>query len=166
MYKGLVLLEDILGFFDIRNLFNDLMKGGLHMADLIITAAQVIPGSGALYREGFAASAITAGDCVYRNANGKFAAANSALTAMEANVEGIAAHGASANQPIKVQYAGVMTLGAGAAPASGIIYLVSNTAGGLAVTADIGANDFVSIVCVGIGNNQVKLCPFASGAQR
>ena len=94
------------------------------MADLSITAAQVLPDpSGDVYN-GIAGATITAGQSVYLDATTttvKLADADASAAAAAAI--GIALHAATSGQPIRVQRSGTPTLGAGAAPAVGTVYL-------------------------------------------
>lgn len=132
------------------------------MADLTITAAQVLPVSGYRSETRVAGATITAGQAVYRDSSQtwQLADGDAALTAAAA---GIALNGASAGQPCQVQTGGTITLGAGAAPVVGETYCASLTAGGIAPDADILTGDFKTILGIGIGSDQVKLGILVSG---
>lgn len=139
------------------------------MTDLVITVAQVLPGAATdtvppSFVEGIAGATITAGQAVYLDATAltiKLADANA--TVATAAAIGIATHGALAGQPIRVQTRGDITLGAGAAPAVGVLYVASNNAGGLAPSSDLGATQWATVLGVGIGSNKVRLQPWATG---
>ncbi len=116
------------------------------MADLSITAASVIPGANAVIEHGTAGETITAGQAVYKDtATGKYmkADANSA-TAAGRQARGIALNGASDGQPLTIQRSGDITLGAVLTP--GTDYYLSDTPGGIAPRADIGAGEYVCLL--------------------
>ncbi len=118
------------------------------MSDLSITAANVVPGTGAKYLRGTAGETITAGQPVYRHpTTRKFmkADADSATAAVREPV-GIAAHGASDGQPLAVQTDGEINLGA--TLTVGEIYCLSDVAGGIRPEADNGTGDYVVVLGV------------------
>jgi hypothetical protein len=132
------------------------------MADLSITAAQVLPGSDAAspqFAQGIAGAAITAGQALYLDSttNTYKLADNDATAAAESVVAGIALHAAGTGQPIRLQTAGPITLGAGAAPAVATIYCLSATAGGIAPSADLATGDRTTILGVGGASNTIIL---------
>lgn len=107
------------------------------MADLSITAAQVLAGSDADIYDGIAGEAVTAGQALYiATANNRLYKADANFQS-KANVKGIALEGAAAGQPVSVQTKGTITLGAGAAPPVGTVYWLSETAGGIAPFVDL-----------------------------
>ena len=62
------------------------------------------------------------------------------------------------DQPLVVALAGHrVTLGAGAAPAAGVVYYLGDGAGDIVPVADIGTADKVLPLCLGIGSNKVKM---------
>jgi hypothetical protein len=116
------------------------------MADLSITAASVVAGSGAKKAAGTAGAAITAGQVVYLDTatnTYKLADTDSATAAVRSPV-GIALHAASANQPLTIVTSGPVTIGA--TVAVGDVYYLSGTAGGLAPFADVAAGDYPCII--------------------
>ena len=140
------------------------------MAALTITAAQVLPGANAVVEQGTAGATITAGMSVYKdsadNNHWKPADADSTGTAITAGSAGlsIALHGASDGQPLRVQTGGdEITLGAGAAPAQGTVYVVGVTGGAIAPESDLASGDRLSILGVGDGTSKLKLCMKATG---
>lgn len=135
------------------------------MADLTITASQVVPGTGAQFTDLVAAVAITAGQAVYKNTSNQAALADNDASSTTARAIGIATNGAAASQYVRVQYAGELTLGAGAAPTNGVVYVLSSTAGGIAPAADLASGDYTTILGVGIGSNKIKMNVFPSGGQ-
>lgn len=125
------------------------------MADLVIVPTDVLPGEGAQYANGVAGVTIAAGDvCCLDTTTQKFVLANSAAVAT-ARVRGIAAHGAAPNQPLRVQTAGHIVLGAGLLTV-GVLYCLSGlTPGKISPNADVGAGDFVTVL--GIGQSATNL---------
>lgn len=138
------------------------------MAALTITAAQVLPGTHCPTEAGIAGAAITQGQAVYYSAGGKWLPAQGDGTAIEAGSlgYGIALNAAGADgQPVVVaKPGGAVTLGAGAAPAAGVVYYIGDTAGGLHPVADIGSGDKVVPLCIGIGSNAVQILDKAYNA--
>lgn len=131
------------------------------MAALSITAAQVLPVAGAQTVTGVAGATITAGQAVYLDDSaGKWKLAQCDGTAAEAGSAGygIALTGGGDGQPIVVALPGSkVTLGAGAAPAAGVVYYVGGTAGALNVVGDLASTNKILPICIGIGSNQVKI---------
>lgn len=133
------------------------------MADLTITAANVVKGSGAnLNRDGFAGESVTAGQPVYKKSSDqKWWKSQSDGTAAEAEVQGIASHAAAADQPLAVQTGGQMVMGA--TLTAGQTYYVSNTAGGICPYADLGTGDYVSPVGYAVSTTTLLVQPIATG---
>lgn len=115
------------------------------MADLSITAANVLAGEGAVTDRGVAAVAITAGQVVYKNAAGKFDLADTdSATAIVRKPYGIALNSAAAGQPISVLKSGPVTIGA--TVTRGVAYYLSGTAGGICPVADVASGDYTAII--------------------
>lgn len=116
------------------------------MADLTISAASVVAGSGAPTKTGTAGAAIAAGDVVYLDATttGKWQLADSDAATAEArgltSSVGIALNSAAADQPIVVQTGGPVTLGA--VLTAGTAYYLSDTPGKICPVADITGGDY------------------------
>ena len=117
------------------------------MADLVITAASVVPGDNAdVDRSGYAGEAITAGKPVYFSSTTKrwmLADSNSA-TVEARKAKGVALNGAANGQPLAVAKSGDVTIGAVLTP--GVAYYLSDTAGGICPVADIGAGEYVCLI--------------------
>lgn len=116
------------------------------MADLVLTASAIIAGSNSAQEHGTAGEAITAGKAVYKSATTKkwmLADSNSA-TAAARQAGGIALNGASDGQPITVHKSGDLTVGA-VLTAGQAVYL-SDTPGGMAPLADVGAGEYVCLL--------------------
>lgn len=139
------------------------------MADLSITASQVLAptdGSGN-FAQYIAGATITAGQSVYLDSatnTVKLADANASQAAAAA--VGIATHAALSGQPVRVMggRGGYITIGAGAAPAVGTIYVVSATAGGIAPHGDLATGAYTTILGVGASTNRIQLDVFVSNS--
>jgi hypothetical protein len=139
------------------------------MADLAMTEAQVLPDtSGDILKAYLSAATLTAGSVVYLDTatlTWKLLDIDAGLTNI--GVIGLALHAALAGQPVQVQRTGRPTLGAGAAPAVGTIYIGSDTAGGIRPAADVDSGDRLIILGVGYTGNKLAIPPagmFDSGA--
>lgn len=116
------------------------------MADISITAANVVAGSGALTESAAALATITAGQVVYKDATtGNFGLAdNNSGTAAVRAPYGIALNGASAGQPLTVVKSGPVTIGG--TLTAGATYYLSDTPGGICPSADVGSGEYSSIM--------------------
>lgn len=116
------------------------------MADLAITAANVIAGANVKTKQGTAGAAITAGQTVYRDpTDGKYKLADcDSATAAVRKTTGIALHAAANGQPLLVLTEGPLTIGA--ALTAGVAYYLSGTPGGICPVADLGAGDYPTII--------------------
>jgi hypothetical protein len=115
------------------------------MADLSITAANVVAGSDAVRESGTAGATITAGQAVYLDTTDmkyKLADSNGAAALRVPN--GIALHGAANNQPIVLQKDGDLTIGA--TMVAGVAYYLSDTPGGICPVADLASGEYPCIV--------------------
>ena len=116
------------------------------MADLTITAANVVAGSNAVTDRGTAGETITAGQPVYFDptvARWKKADSNAA-TEVARKATAIALNGASNGQPLGVLKSGDLTIGA--TLTAGTAYYLSDTAGGICPLADVGAGEYVCLI--------------------
>lgn len=116
------------------------------MADLSITAANVVAGANAKTKQGTAGATITAGQTVYRDpTDDKFKLADcDSATAAVRKTSGIALHAAANGQPLLVHTEGPITIGAVLTP--GVAYYLSGTPGGICPVADLNAGDFPTIM--------------------
>jgi hypothetical protein len=115
------------------------------MADISITAANVVPGSDVVRESGTAGATITAGQLVYLDTSDmKFKLADSNGAAALRVPNGIALNGASNGQPLSVQKGGDITIGG--TMTAGIPYFLSDTPGGLCPLPDIGTGEYSCIV--------------------
>lgn len=112
------------------------------MADIAITAANVLPGLGATLANGTAGATVTAGQVVYQDpTTGRYAPANNNnATAANRSPAGIALNNASTGQPMDIIQSGPVTIGGTLSP--GVMYYLSATAGGICPVADLGAGKY------------------------
>lgn len=125
------------------------------MADLSITAADIVADSAASTASGTAGATITAGQVVYLDgADNKYklADADSGTAAAKAPA-GIALHGAADGQPLKIIKSGDLTMNA--VLTAGTDYYLSATAGGIAPRADLGVGD--DVVLLGLAKSTTVL---------
>lgn len=133
------------------------------MADLSITAANVLAGAGATLASGTAGATITAGQTVYYDsaaAKYKLADADSATAAVRSPV-GIALNGASDGQPLKVLTKGTITIGA--TLVAGTTYYLSDTPGGIAPAGDPTTGDYPTIIGIATSTSVLKVNITESG---
>lgn len=122
------------------------------MADLTVTVASVqSPGANGTVNTAYnAGTTITAGQSVYLAANSTWLLAQADGTTIEAGSSsfGIAMHGSLSGQPLAVQTAGYITIGA--TVVVGKLYVISATAGGVCPIADITTTGhYVTIIGIG-----------------
>lgn len=135
------------------------------MAALSITAANVVAGSNATRENGVAGASVTAGQAVYRDpTTRKYLLSDAdAATAAANSVDGIALHGAAANQPLTIQRGGDINLGA--TLVVGTIYVLDSTAGGIAPASDLGSGEVAVVLGVATSASNLKLDILNSGAK-
>ena len=134
------------------------------MADLSITAANVLLQNGGLRFAGTAGVAVTAGQVVYLEASTqtlKLCDVNSATA--EARVPyGIALHAAGAGQPLTVATSGPVAIGA--TMTAGVAYYASGTPGGIRPAADNTTGDYVALLGLAASTTVLNLDIQAPGA--
>ena len=118
------------------------------MADITITAANVIAGAGATKVDMTAGGTITAGQVVYKEAaTGLAKLADCDSSTAEVRIPfGIALNGAATNQPVEVLRSGLITIGA--TIVAGTDYWLSGTAGGICPRADVATGDRAVLIGV------------------
>lgn len=120
------------------------------MAQYTIAAAEVKPLANAkLDKDSLSGAAITAGQTVYKDGNGKWQLAQADGTAAEAAVRGVAVNSTSAaDQPLAVAIEGDVQLdtGALAGAAVGDIAVLGAAAGGMYPSGDLVSTNRVAIV--------------------
>lgn len=133
------------------------------MADLSITAANIIAASGAVTRYGTAGATITAGDIVYLDTtDNEYKLPDADAWTDTANVY-MALNGASDGQPLTVLQSGDVAMGS--ILTAGTAYYLSGTAGGIMPAADLTTGD--EVVQVGIAKSATTLAfrPVLSGVE-
>lgn len=112
------------------------------MADIAITAANVVAGTGATTTSAKAGAAITAGQVAYLDQTTGLVspAQNNSATPAVRSSYGIALNGAAAGQPVLVLQSGPVTIGGVLTP--GVMYYLSATPGGICPVADLGVGKY------------------------
>lgn len=133
------------------------------MADLSITAANVVADAGSTVSSSTAGATITAGDALYiDSADSNKVKPCDADVAASAVCVGIALNSASSGQPVNYQKSGTLTIGA--TVAVGVAYYVTPNTGGLGAWAEVQADDYATLVCVGASTSKVMIVLGATGA--
>lgn len=123
------------------------------MADISITAANVVKGSDARTELGTAGATISAGQPVYLDsADGKLKLSDNNATGKK-TVRGIALNGAADGQPLVIQRSGDVTIGA--TLTAGSRYYLSGTAGGIMPEADLASG--MDVVLIGLAKSTTVL---------
>lgn len=125
------------------------------MADLTITAADVIADADATVQKGTAGATIVAGNAVYLDsADNRYKLADcDSATAAAKSPAGIALNSASSGQPVAVISRGDLTLSS--VLTAGTAYYLSATPGGIAPFADLASGD--DVVVLGIAKSATVL---------
>src|SRR5262245_16499793 len=134
------------------------------MADIVITAANVLIGTGAKVKHGILGATVTAGQAIVKDpGTGRYvlADANHATPALR-RPDGIALNGGAIGQTVTLATDGPVTIGGPAV--SGTVYVQSGTPGGVAPAADLAAGFETTILGVGISATQIRLKINASQA--
>jgi hypothetical protein len=126
------------------------------MADLTITAANVVAGANATFDRHNAGAAISAGQMVYLDpADNTFKLADDNGVAAARVPVGVAAHAAAIGQPLTVITSGPVTIGA--ALTQGVGYYLSSTPGGIAPAADLASGQYPSFLGFAISATVLNL---------
>ncbi len=137
------------------------------MTDLAVTASQVLPVTGAQKRTGLCAETIAAGQACYRDPTlGTYKLFDANDSARNTQDPVLALNSGGAGQPLVVQVGGTVTIGAGASPVAGTVYVASGTQGGICPIADLPSAAKVVLIGVGGATNTLALCLFHSGATK
>ncbi|MDB5540526.1 MAG: hypothetical protein JWQ89_2253 [Devosia sp.] len=118
------------------------------MADISITAANVLQGADARIEHGTFGATLAAGQVVYEDAaDSKYKLAdNDSATAAAKVPVGITLNGGANGQPGTIQKGGDITVGGTLVP--GTTYCLSSTPGGICPQADLNTSDAVVILGV------------------
>jgi hypothetical protein len=135
------------------------------MADYSVTAANVLKSASGKTKQGViaAATTITAGESLYKLANGTIGLFDANGVAPANVLEGIALTGGGAGQPIVYAYDDP-TFTPGFTVAAGATVIGSATPGGMCPDADKATGWTVNEVGHGIGSNQITLKIINTGA--
>jgi hypothetical protein len=116
------------------------------MADITITAANVLAGVNADTENGTLGAAATAGQALYKAAaDGRwYLADNNAASAEVRAARGIALNGGGVGQPVRVLLSGLCTIGG--TMTAGVAYYLSDTAGGICPVADVGSGEYSCLI--------------------
>jgi hypothetical protein len=134
------------------------------MSDLSITAASVLAvASTAKTEPGTAGEAITRGMACYKSSTtGKWMKADAdSATAEARTAAGIALCDAGDAQPIFMQTAGNITIGA--TLVANTAYYLSSGAGGICPLADVGTGEYMQLIGIAISTSVLKLSFLATG---
>lgn len=134
------------------------------MADLTITPANVLAGTGARIEHGKAGATITAGQVVYRDsADAKWKLAdNNSATAAVRQARGIALNGAADGQPLAVHLGGPLAMGT--VFTAGTVYYLSDTPGGICPVEDLASGEYVTPLGVATSTSVLEVNIQNSGA--
>lgn len=136
------------------------------MADLVITPANITPGSvsgmNPAKTTGTAGESITAGQSVYiKSADSKIYRADADASSEAAGAVGVALHAALAGQPITYQTSGPLNFGA--ILTAGKYYVASANPGGIAPVADLATGWFSTLLLYAYSASVGILTPTATG---
>ena len=132
------------------------------MPDLTITAANVVPGADAVRESGTAGEAITAGRLVcFDPTTLTYRLADSNGVAALRVPNGIALNTASTGQPLGVQTAGDITLGA--VLTAGVAFYLSDTPGGICPVADLATGESPCVVGIAKSTSVLSVRILPSG---
>lgn len=134
------------------------------MADLTITAANVVRGADSITESGTLGATVTAGQVVYKDTSDsdkwKLADSNGASALIRTPI-GIALNGGASGQPVMVHKKGLITIGA--TLTAGTAYFLSDTPGGICPVADIGSGEYPSFLGIATSTSVLNFNPTSSG---
>lgn len=131
------------------------------MADVTVTANEVLEDSGTKRAVAVLGGTVTAGQAIYKTTSGTIAAAD-AGAASTAECIGIALTGGVTGQPVAWAIDD-STLDPGFTVTVGLAYYLSNTAGGICPVADVVNPMKTVLIGIGITASQLRLRLFNSG---
>lgn len=134
------------------------------MADVVVTATEVLPGTGTLYYDGILGATVTAGQTVYLDsATSTLKLGDADDTQATAAIKGIAMNGGGSGQVCRVATGG--SIDPGFTVTVGTRYVQSGTAGGICPIADLAPSDWVTDVGYGTTASNLVLDVRATGVQ-
>lgn len=127
------------------------------MADIVITAASVLAGAGAITERGIAGATITAGQAVYKAASdSKYKLADDNSGTAEVRVaRGIALNSASDGQPLTILTSGLITIGA--TMVAQTAYYLGDTPGGICPVADLASGEYPCLLGMSTSTTVLKV---------
>lgn len=136
------------------------------MADISITAANVLPGADARIEHGTFGATITQGQVVYRDpADGEYKLADTdSATAAVKVPRGIALNAGSDGQPATIQLSGDITIGA--TLTAGAAYYLSPVPGGIGLIAEVAIGDDYTLLGLAKSTTVLDLDIQVSGVTR
>lgn len=134
------------------------------MANLSITAANVLASTGSGEMTGTFGATVTAGQVVYQDSSdSKYKVADCTTSAATATVAGIALNGGADGQPATILVRGPIDIGA--TVTVGTVYALHES-GAIAPVADISVtDDYVSVIGVGTASDTIEVSIINSGVQ-
>ena len=135
------------------------------MADITVTAANVLQAAGATIQTFTSGAAITAGQVLYLDlVTDTVKLADADLSDAAAVVKGIAINDCASGQKVEVCTAG--SINPGGTVAVGEYYCASGNAGGIAPIGDYAAGDRGSFIGIGSTTSNILLRIFNSGVTK
>ena len=135
------------------------------MADLSITAASVVQGTGATLRQVTAGATITQGQPVYLDTTESYRAKRCDADVLESAVcAGIALNSVSSGQPLLILVSGNLTINAVATV--GQLYVVSTGIGAIAPYSDLATGDYVTYLGVATSTTVIAVQIQISGVAK
>ena len=126
------------------------------MADLSITAANVLAASDTVTKQGTCGEAITAGKAVYYDtATKKYKLGDANGATGLRSCDGVALSGGAENQPLTVAIGGGINLGA--VLTAGVAYYLSDTPGGICPVADVGSGEDPVLIGMAISTSVLDI---------
>lgn len=131
------------------------------MANVTITAANVVADGTATTETGIAGAAVTQGQAVYKDAaTNTFKLSDNDLTGAK-NFYGIALNAAASGQPLTVAKEGKVTIGG--TLVAGTTYAVSATAGAICPQADLTTGNAVLVIGIATSTTVLDIKPHLTG---
>lgn len=135
----------------------------LGMADLVITAANVLASAAASKEIGTAGANITAGQPLYKDAtDSNKLKLGQATTSAKSAFAGISLHAAATGQPVQYVIADDDFTTGNATMTIGEVYTLSATAGSLCPAADITTGNFTTVAMVASSATKAKVLAHAN----
>lgn len=132
------------------------------MADVVVTAANVIADPSATIVDGKLGASVTAGQELYLDpADNTYKLADANASATTGNYDGTALTGGAMGQPVKVLTDGVYTCGG--TVVAGTVYVLSATPGAFCPAADLVTGMYTNVKGVAISTTKILVRRIKSG---